>query len=218
MTLALGSAALDERSAACRPVSTVGGDDFNLTEWVRRSWYIQEQQVVGYLPLSTFYCVAATYNLEGKTVPLFRGTVVTVYNYANKDKVNGPLQNADNMTLCARAVNDTDPSQLAVAPCFLPNAFAGPYWVLGIGKDSATGEYEWAVVSGGQPTVEWPDGCTTKEKGVNGAGLWLFSRSPVAPKEQIDAMYSVLKSKGFATSRLHPVAQAGCTYHGAVLK
>merc|ERR1711861_27771 len=112
-------------------------------------------------------------------------------NYANKDEVNGPLQNANNMTLCARAVDSTDSSRLAVAPCFLPNILAGPYWVLGIGHDEVTpGEYAWAVVIGGEPTVQWPDGCTTKESGTNGAGLWLFTREPVASKKQLEAMHA----------------------------
>lgn len=206
--------------STCPRVDTVGSAAFNLTEWVRKTWYIQEQQVVDYQPLSSFFCVAATYNNEGKSVPFFDGTVVTVYNYANKDKVNGALQNANNMTLCARAVNKTDASKLTVAPCFLPNLLAGPYWVLGIGDDDreAPGEYTWAVVIGGEPTVQWDDGCTTKESGTNGAGLWLFTRSPVASKKQLEAMHALLKEKGVATSRLHPVQQAGCDYRDAVLK
>ena len=210
--LAIASAA-----SACSKVTTVGSANFNLTEWVRKTWFIQEQQLVVYQPLSSFYCVAATYNLEGATVPFFGGTVATVYNYANSHEVNGPLQNADNMTLCARVVDKHDTSKLAVAPCFLPNILAGPYWVLGIGKSKA-GEYEWAVVIGGEPTVEYADGCTTREDKQNNAGLWLFTRNRVATKEQLDAMHRLLKAQGVATSRLHPVAQEGCTYHDAVLK
>ncbi|EOD10134.1 hypothetical protein EMIHUDRAFT_257821 [Emiliania huxleyi CCMP1516] len=162
---------------ACPTVTTVGSADFSLAEWVRKSWFIQEQQVLDFQPVTSNYCVAATYNLEGKTVPFFKGKVATVYNYANNDQarglavaeVNGPLTNAKNMTLCARAVNTTDSSRLAVAPCLLPNILAGPYWILGIGK-AADGSYDWAVVIGGQPDVKWEDGCTTKESGVNNAG------------------------------------------------
>ena len=36
-------------------------------------------------------------------MPLFSGTVVTVYNYADSDEVNGKPQNSGNTTLCARA-------------------------------------------------------------------------------------------------------------------
>lgn len=211
------TAALTAASTACPAVSTVGDANFNLTEFVRKSWFIQEQQTVSYQPLSSFFCVAATYDLEGQKVPFFAGTVATVYNYANKDRVNGPLVNGNNMTLCARAVNNTDASRLAVAPCFLPNTFAGPYWVLGLGKN-AIGEYTWAIVIGGEPSVEWPDGCTTREKGINNAGLWLFTRNKVATKDELAEMHKVLKAQGVATSRLHSVAQENCTYHDAVLK
>jgi len=170
-------------------------------------------QVTEYLERDSFYCTAATYNLEGAKVPLFSGDVVTVYNYANLNEVNGPNQNANNMTLCARAVNASDYSQLAVAPCFLPNLAAGPYWVLAKADD-----YEWAIVIGGQPTEEFDDGCTTKQVGVNNAGLWLFSRAPVASKETIQTMHSILEGKGIARSQLYPVAQEGCEYKGAVIK
>ena len=91
----------------------------------------------------------------------YSGKVVAVHNYANQNEVNGPIQNKNNMTLCGRAINDEDTSKLAVAPCFLPNFFAGPYWVLGIGTD-----YRWAIVIGGQPTEQFADGCTTREEGT----------------------------------------------------
>jgi len=207
---------IDDQS--CPKVTTVGSAQFNLTEWTRKTWYIQAQQIVQYQQLDDFYCVAATYDLDNKTtVPFFRGTVVTVYNYANIGDVNGPNQNKDNMTLCARAVDATDSSKLAVAPCFLPNILAGPYWVLGIGK-AKDGTYEWAVVMGGEPSVKWDDGCTTKEEGTNGAGLWLFSRTPTASKKAMAAMHELLKSKGIARSRLHAVPHAKCKYDGAFIK
>mmetsp|Transcript_70015 Transcript_70015/g.116278 ORF Transcript_70015/g.116278 Transcript_70015/m.116278 type:complete len:217 (-) Transcript_70015:85-735(-) len=195
----------------CKSVSTYG-NSFNLTEWVRASWYIQEQQVTGYQPLSALFCVVATYELEGKHVPFSSAKIATVYNYGNIGQVNGPLQNADNMTLCARA-NNADPSKLSVAPCFLPNIFAGPYWVLAIGE--AKGVYEWAIVIGGQPSEHYADGCTTKESGINNAGLWLFTRKEVAPVETVAKMKAVLQQNGIATSRLHAVSQQGCKYFGA---
>eukprot|EP00964_Phaeocystis_antarctica_P074382 scaffold45727_cov72-Phaeocystis_antarctica.AAC.1 len=114
-------------SGACPPAQFhTLGSSFNLTEYTRATWYIQKQQVTGYQNLSDLFCVTATYALEGKTVPLSNDTVATVYNYGNEGRVNGPNQNADNMTLCARAVDPDDPSKLAVAPCFLPNSLAGP--------------------------------------------------------------------------------------------
>ena len=50
------------------------------------------------------------------------------------------------------------------------------------------------------------------------AGLWLFSRKPVASPEAIGKMHALLKAKGVARSRLHKVEQEGCTYHGFNMK
>ena len=58
---------LTSAMASCPTVKTVGSQHFNLTEWVRKTWYIQEQQIVDYQPLDSFYCVAATYNLPAMT-------------------------------------------------------------------------------------------------------------------------------------------------------
>jgi len=85
--------------------------------------------------------------------------------------------------------------------------------VLGVGPN-----YEWAVVIGGQPTEELPDGCTTREEGTYNSGLWLFTRAQLATKAEISAMHDLLRSKGIAISRLHDVEQAGCKYEGAFRK
>ena len=165
-------------------------------------------------PLDSLYCVTATYYLdEHRTVPFFSGTVVAVHNYANNGRVNGPNQNDNNMTLCARAVDRDDSSRLAVAPCFLPNLLAGPYWVLGVGS-----MYEWAVVIGGQPEEKYDDGCTTKETGINNSGLWLFTRDQLPSKDVLDEMHALLKKEGVSTSRLHRVDHEGCRYAGAYRK
>ena len=109
----------------------------------------------------------------------------------------------------------------SVAPCFLPNVLAGNYWVLDVGVDTRTGHYTWGIISGGQPTEKYDDGCTTKEKGENGTGLWIFVRDPSSAKrgsKEMDEAFASLKRLGFTTSRLHTVPQEGCKYTGAVLK
>ena len=146
-------------------------------------------------------------------MPFFRGTVVSVHNQANRGRVNGPNANKSNMTLCGRLADKKEAARLEVAPCFLPNFFAGPYWVLGVGP-----EYSWAVVIGGQPTEQYDDGCTTGESGVNHSGLWLLMRAREPSEATLDAMHALLKEQGVTTSRLHAVAHAGCTYEGAYIK
>ena len=61
------------RADECPAVTTGGSANFNLTAYGRKSWYIQAQQVESYQPLDSLYCVTATYDLDGATVPFFRG-------------------------------------------------------------------------------------------------------------------------------------------------
>lgn len=110
----------------------------------------------------------------------------------------------------------TDVAHLLVAPCFLPDILAGPYWIIGIGP--SPNNYEWAVVSGGQPTVEYPDGCTTKTSSTNGSGLWIFSREPVLSKEYMADAMNALKMQNYTLSQLKAVPQEGCEYKGAFIK
>ena len=65
-------------------------NNFNTTEYIRQSWYIQQQQITGYQPNNTLYCVAQTLNTTYRTVPFFNGSVLSVYNYGNINSVNGP--------------------------------------------------------------------------------------------------------------------------------
>ena len=64
----------------------------------------------------------------------------------------------------------------------------------------------------------YPDGCTTKLTGTNGAGLWLFSRKPIADPADIETMRRMLVDAGYTLSQLLPVPQDGCSYDGAFIK
>ena len=86
-----------------------------------------------------------------------------------------------------------------------------------VGTDAA-GSMTWAIVIGGEPNESVDDGCTTKETGINDAGLWLFTRTPVASADQLTAMHAVLEARGIGASRLHTVSQEGCKYEGAYIK
>ena len=123
--------------------------------------------------------------------------MVSVYNYAIEGSVDGtPTNTANGTVLCARLEDSDNTGSLVVAPCFLPNAAAGPYWVLAVGE-AADGTYDWAVISGGQPSVEYSDGCTTKLEGTNGSGLWIFTRDPVGNPDDIQAARDALTAMGF---------------------
>lgn len=203
----------------CQAVKTIG-KSFSLDKFISKSWFVQYQQENGYQKKNSLFCVAATYdNSKKQSVPFFSGPVISVYNYANKGGVNKSNQNdKDGMVLCARAANK-DPSKLLVAPCFLPNGLAGNYWVLDAGVD-AEGEYTWALISGGQPTVQYDDGtCSTKETGTYGAtGMWIFTRERVASKETVDAAFNAMAKQGIHTGRMIKAEQEGCNYSGAFIK
>ena len=157
-------------SEQCKNVNTQ--NNFNVTEYLNGKWYIQMQQVTNYLPIEDNYCVTAEYNLSNKKVPFYNGKVISVYNYANKDMVNGENVNKNKNILCARIPNNNIKSKLLVAPCFLPNLFAGDYWVIAAGPNST--KYEWAIVSGGQPNIQYLDGGTSISRTARPFPTWLI--------------------------------------------
>ena len=204
-------------TTTCPEISLQTNPKVNITEYIKSSWYIQQQQVNGYQTIDDLYCVVATYNIDSNShVPFFNKTTISVYNYGNYQKINGKSMGT-NMVLCAREYNESSPEKLSVAPCFLPNLFAGPYWIVMAGPYSD--RYEWAVVSGGQPSVNVTNTtCTTKESGVNGAGLWIFSRYPVMNSTLLETIRSQLVKKGIAVSKLVDVPQKGCLYNNSFIK
>jgi len=228
----LGRPSVAQRMPACKEVEVV--QDFNLTEYIRATWYIQKQQVNAYQPLKKLHCVAATYNetFRGKksTVPFFKGSVVSVFNYhTDEGKTKSPksLQSADPKLkrsfaspLCARVPDPDQPAKLSVAPCKLSNRFAGAYWVVEAGP--RPDDYQWAIVTAGQPTLQYEDGCTTpvKCKGLSSTdcGLWFFTRDPVPSKSVIDTLDAKAKALGISTQLLKTINHEGCTYPGYAAK
>lgn len=197
----------------CPLVQTVHPIDLGM--FTQHTWFSQMQQEVEYQHRDSFYCVTATYNIEpNRTVPYFKDEVISVYNYANYDKVNGkPMNTKDGTVLCAKKVFKHDASKLVVAPCDVVGPFGGPYWIIGVGMD-----YNWLVVSGGQPRVAYEDGCTTQLNKTNNAGLWVFSKYPFMPEKDMSDALSLLKEKGYTLDFLLPVTQKGCVYDGAFIK
>lgn len=187
----------------------------DLSQFTQHTWYSQMQQEVEYQKRDSFYCVTATYNIEpNRTVPLFKGNVISVYNYANHGSVNGPPTNTkDGTVLCAKQVFPKDTSKLVVSPCNVIGPFGGPYWIVGVGMD-----YSWLVVSGGQPKQAYENGCTTQINATNNAGLWIFSRYPVIPPKDLYHAKYRLKELGYTLDFLLPVEQNGCSYKNAFIK
>jgi lipocalin len=150
-----------------------------------------------------------------------RWVTVDVFNQARDSDTSNNEFNLQQGNLCAyqtdlvpdesSTVND---AKLAVAPCFLPKAFSGPYWI--VAYDEVRG---YALISGGQPDLQSYDsqqqfmGCTTG-KGVNNSGLWIFSRSSDRDEELISDVRDIAFSMGFDVSVLNDVDQSAglCGY------
>lgn len=205
-------------SGDCKTVSPLA--ELNITEYLRATWYSQQQQLTSYQPASELFCVSATYNDEpDRTVPFFDGFVASAYNYATRQNVSGePANTKDGMVLCARQQDPKVQGGLSVAPCFLPNVFTGPYDVVGVGAAADGVEYDWAIVSGGQPSEKQADGLCTTKTGTYFGGLWLFTRETVASDATVAAARAKMADLGISTSQLVDVPQAGCTYDGAFIK
>jgi len=186
--------------------------DLNVTEFARERWYIHQQMEVSYLPKENNYCVYAQYTKTSDTD-------VKVHNYANKDKVNGDVEDSDSELkllggICGEVADKKEPAKLRVGPCRVPfhSVSWGPYWIIAAGPSPS--KYEWALVSGGQPTNESKDGCSTGT-GVNGSGLWIFTRSAERDENLISMIRNVAKQQGFDLTVLNDVDQVGCKYQPA---
>lgn len=194
--------------------------NLNINEYVRASWYVQEQQVNAYQSEAQLRCVVATYDVSyskwWQQPPFFTGSVLSVYNHYADGKPTLNEKNKPINRLCASVKNHRLPSKLLVAPCFLPLAFGGDYWVIGVGS-APDGRYDWAVVSGGRPQKKYADGCTT-DTGYFNSGLWIFSRTPVLAAAKLSEARSLLRGMGYTLSLMKTVDQTGCSYAGTYLK
>jgi len=214
-----------------------GAVPFNITEYIKQSWYIQRQQVNGFQKAEDLFCVTATYNetFRGELLNIGGGgkqpeAYYTAFNNCNKGSKNSGTNCARHSDpdftpsfgtpLCARSYDLTTPSQLKVAPCPLPKAFTGDYWVVAAGPSQDN--YEWAVVTAGQPSVVESDGCTTPDSCSGPAqancGLWLFSREPVPSQAVTDAMNAAATDAGISLNRVIDIDHTDCTYEGYFLK
>ena len=95
----------------------------------------------------------------------------------------------------------------------LPNLAAGP-WILAVGTDAYGRTIGVLCLEDSLNSI----GGNTKEKGVNGSGLWIFVRDPAAKQEVVDAARKALVNLGFTLQRLMDVEQDGCKYEGALIK
>lgn len=201
--------------SSCKPVTVQ--ENFDQKNFVEGgTWYIHQQMAISYLPLDRNFCVTADYTFNSKTE-------LKVHNYCNIDKVNGQAEDSDVKVgalggICGEVTDAATPAKLLVGPCRLRllKKFAfGPYWILAAGggtKGTPGNKYEWALISGGQPTIATKDGYCKTGDGTNGSGLWIFTRSGTRDEAVIEKVRSIAQGKGFDIDVLNDVDHKGCTY------
>lgn len=215
-----GSAQTVSQSASCLSVTTV--ENFNVTEYAAAPWYVQQQAENAYTPSDQNRCVTAQYQIRDDDnrnwwERSWWGYTVDVFNYA--ETATGTTSGG--IGLCADFDEET-PSQLRVAPCFLPQFFAGPYWVVSYREGSEEG---YALVSGGQPQnlveeetdcgAEGTDSCCKTGEGINRSGLWILTRQRNPSDSLVTEVRGIAKQMGFSTSVLFNVTHdADCQVPG----
>ena len=211
--------------APCPPSGFDGVSPFSLADYVSRPWFIVQQasrsaqqralaadclskSPNSYQSADALHCVRAEYRfVRGSSAAL------QVFNQGRVGSVSGPLEDP-NLRLIKAVVVDARKGKLKVGPTFLPTSLYGPYWVVAAGP----APYEWAVISGGPPTVagSTPGTCTNVHGGSffqgNGEGLWLFSRQPQPNASFVQMVRAAAAAKGFDLSVLVDVPQSGCSY------
>lgn len=181
--------------------NTTSLSTFSLQNYTASPWYVLWQQDTRYLPPSRAFCVTADYTLssDGKTVSVFNQAWDTsTHRWANS-------------TLKGHVVSTDKPYRLTIGPVWLSwfyFIFYGDYWII----DFDPG-YQWAVVSGGAPTVEKPLSpgkvrCRTGV-GINQSGLWIFSKQPQHDTLR-DRLLGSLESKGWDISEGRSVSHDDC--------
>ena len=215
----IAAVAATQAQSTCLPVTSV--DNFDVTEYASAPWYVQQQAVNTYTPIDQNRCVTAQYEIRDETnlnwwEKSWWGYTVNVNNYAETEtgeSLGGKL--------CADYDEET-PSQLTVAPCFLPQIFGGPYWVVSYREGPVNG---YALISGGAPQyvvdgetdcgLNGTDTCCKTGDGINRSGLWIFTRQRNPPETLVKEVRTIAKQMGFSTSVLFNVTHdSNCNVPG----
>jgi lipocalin len=215
------SVVLGATNATCPPANFQSKQTLNPAKFFEGRWHALAQLPVKFQEEDLFYCITANYRVQKTALCRLIGCddkVVKVYNTANRDSVNGAQVS---VTLNGLIPDADVPSKAIVGPPFLPSNFYGPYWViesgsysdLEAGNTTFEGEnYEWALISGGEPEVATAKGCVTGKGPENQNGIWLLSRQPIVSQETYEKALALVASKGFDVNALKKVTHEGCKY------
>jgi apolipoprotein D and lipocalin family protein len=180
----------------CQKVSYV--DSISITALAAHTWYIQEQMVVFYQKPQDLFCARDTYFVDKEGHIDFQ-TNWNLGSTSGEFKVAKLVGQVDD-------VNDVQ-SHWHVGMKLLPKFLWGSYWIVKTFPEGSADDYEWAIISGGQPNIPTSDGkCKLK------SGLWLFTKTAFPGQNVVDQMRKALDDLGYDTSVLVKVQHEGCTY------
>ena len=141
----------------CPPKPWELAPQFNLSEFTRASWFIQELQETRYLRDEQFHCMAITYDQTDRWIPGSSGRAYKGYHYANDGETNGPpifygaswpkkmvregkplpAPGSNDTFTCLRGSGSDDPA-LLMARCFIPDFLSIPWSVVAVGTFGET--------------------------------------------------------------------------------
>lgn len=238
----------------CKPVDPLSSQDFDVEQYINGTWYVQKQQEWPLLGKKQMNCVLHTYMWRDSMVAPTSGNTdayLSMYQYANDKKPGGTVlslemytawagvclkqESAGNFDIANCGVADVGGVDMGAVSGILDafiDATSGPYWVLAVGEN-----YEWAIVSGGQPDVirktekvKLANGNKQEvtycapPKGdnlldiYNGAGLFLMTRGSAVPDGAMDEMMAKLEEMQIWSGDLIDVKHDGCgDYNGATI-
>jgi len=186
----------DFSSISAEKLAAQGG----LASFIAQRWFIQQQQETRYVPKEKNFCVSAAYTERARprnpfTLSSWRYDI-DVQNYAETE--DGESSGGG---ICAKIVSNST-GQLAVAPCFLPSYFAGPYWILDY--DEREG---YALITGGAPALQGKDeGTCVPGSDVTDSGIWVFTRCPHPSSELLEEVTRIARDRfKLDVSVLNPV-------------
>lgn len=183
----------------CPPAGFHSATSFDLAKYASRPWFIQQQAETLYLPEKENYCVSARYTVLQKKTLLGYDVKVRNVAYEKDGKIH------DSGDLIYAKIVDANTGKLEVAPSFLPSTFAGDYWVIDYSEEEG-----YALISGGAPKVTGKDGLCRTGKGVNQAGLWIFTRQQTRNDVLVQKVRGIAQKMGFDLTVLNDVDQSNC--------
>jgi len=169
----------------CPPPGFSTQETLNIQWFTSAKWYIHQQQEIMFHPANHLYCNTVDFHV--KKFQSLLGYSMTA-TYGAKNEHGKSLAPWIPKTLCARWTEGVV-GKAVIAPCFIPSAWAGDYWVVASDMDE-----EWALVSGGAPNQQGADGC--KSSFAKG-GLWIMTRRQQREEEMMQKIRGVAEEKGF---------------------